>query len=326
MFVTNGITAKKALKVATAAGVFALAACTAPPFANIGPRARPPGLITAPAPHERSPASRDLAAFYAREQARLLTHDLMRVDGGGPDTPFTAAILARNFEQIALHSEFTSSGQFFANTNTPNYLQRWVTPVRYGVEFGNSIPPEQQSSDRAAVTRYITRLAGITGHPLSTLPVKSRRKPNFLVLIVSEDDRAAALTRIRQFVPDINSQWLAKLGTLPRATHCIVLTFGSLTQENTIEKSVALIRAEDPPEMRRSCIHEELAQGLGLLNDSPAARPSIFNDDEEFALLTNHDEMLLTMLYSPELTPGMSADEARPIFRRLAHDLVDGTQ
>ncbi|MGK7754127.1 DUF2927 domain-containing protein [Roseovarius sp. C03] len=47
------------------------------------------------------------------------------------------------------------------------------------------------------------------------------------------------------------------------------------------------------------------------------ARPSIFNDDEEFALLTTHDEMLLEALYNPALNPGMGLEEARPILRRL---------
>ena len=69
--------------------------------------------------------------------------------------------------------------------------------------------------------------------------------------------------------------------------------------------------------MRQSCVHEELAQGLGLADDSPQARPSIFNDDDEFALLTTHDEELLRLLYSPELVPGMTADQARPIIHRL---------
>ena len=69
--------------------------------------------------------------------------------------------------------------------------------------------------------------------------------------------------------------------------------------------------------MRQSCVHEELAQGLGLANDSPRARPSIFNDDDEFALLTSHDEELLSLLYTPALTPGMQPDEARPIVARM---------
>jgi hypothetical protein len=73
-----------------------------------------------------------------------------------------------------------------------------------------------------------------------------------------------------------------------------------------------------------SCLHEEIAQGLGLPNDSPAARPSIFNDDQEFALLTPMDEMMLKMLYNPALTPGMTADQARPIIDQLATALVGG--
>ena len=77
------------------------------------------------------------------------------------------------------------------------------------------------------------------------------------------------------------------------------------------------MRAEQPELMRRSCVHEEMAQGMGLANDSPRARPSIFNDDDEFALLTTHDELLLGLLYDPALRPGMGIDEARPILRRL---------
>ena len=72
--------------------------------------------------------------------------------------------------------------------------------------------------------------------------------------------------------------------------------------------------------MRHACIHEEVAQGLGLPNDSPYARPSIFNDDDEFALLTSHDEALLRMLYDPRLKNGMTVDEARPIVRILARE------
>jgi hypothetical protein len=71
-------------------------------------------------------------------------------------------------------------------------------------------------------------------------------------------------------------------------------------------------------------MHEEISQALGLPNDSPRARPSIFNDDEEFALLTDHDELLLRILYSRELRPGMLAYEARPIVESLARRLMGG--
>jgi hypothetical protein len=85
-----------------------------------------------------------------------------------------------------------------------------------------------------------------------------------------------------------------------------------------------VIRAENPDLLRLSCIHEELAQGLGLANDSPAARPSIFNDDDEFALLTTHDEQLLRMLYDSRLRAGMSAADAQPIVRTIAREIKGG--
>jgi hypothetical protein len=62
-------------------------------------------------------------------------------------------------------------------------------------------------------------------------------------------------------------------------------------------------------------MHEELPKGLGLPNDSPRARPSIFNDDEEFALLTDRTRLMLRILYDPALRPGMTAADARPICR-----------
>ena len=54
------------------------------------------------------------------------------------------------------------------------------------------------------------------------------------------------------------------------------------------------------------------------------ARPSIFNDDEEFALLTGMDEAMLRILYNPLLVPGMTEAEARPIVFDLAARLTGG--
>ncbi len=72
--------------------------------------------------------------------------------------------------------------------------------------------------------------------------------------------------------------------------------------------------------MRKSCVHEEMAQAMGLTNDSPNARPSIFNDDEEFAFLTRHDEILLRMLYDPRLKAGMESYEVIPLLPAIARD------
>ena len=150
----------------------------------------------------------------------------------------------------------------------------------------------------------------------------SDANPNFHVLILNEDDRLDYGDELRALVPGIDPISLQAFLDVPRDTLCLVLAF-SLDDSPTTDQAIALIRGEHPDLMRLSCIHEEMAQGLGLANDSPQARPSIFNDDEEFGLLTTHDELLLKMLYDDRFTAGMQADEAAPIARRIATELLD---
>ena len=61
---------------------------------------------------------------------------------------------------------------------------------------------------------------------------------------------------------------------------------------------------------------------MGLPNDDETVRPSLFNDDEEFALMTLHDELLLRILYDDRLEPGMSPEESMPIVRQIARELL----
>ena len=109
---------------------------------------------------------------------------------------------------------------------------------------------------------------------------------------------------------------------MPRNVHCLVLAFSDVNSKDAYSYALAVIRAEHPKILKQACIHEEIAQGLGLGNDSPRARPSIFNDDDEFALLTDHDAILLEMLYDPRLTPGLSLSKARPILHKIASELT----
>jgi hypothetical protein len=116
---------------------------------------------------------------------------------------------------------------------------------------------------------------------------------------------------------------IASITAMNRDTFCQVLT-QSDPATSTYVAAVAVIPSEHPDLLRLSCIHEELAQALGLPNDSNAARPSIFNDDEEFALLTTQDEAMLRILYNPTLRPGMTEAEARPHIQSLSLRLLNG--
>jgi hypothetical protein len=299
-----------------------LAGCEQGLQTSLTPKARPEVL---PKPVEERPKpsarSEELTRYYAGVQADLLAQGLLRQDGGGIDTPFNTRQLAENFERIALYDEYARGAGLRTASDAPSHLRRWVLPVRVNVEFGDTVPEEIRATDSAYIADYAARLGRLTGHPVTMARGASA---NFHVLVMGEDDRGPAIRRIRQLVPNISDSSVDIFRTLPRSIHCLVVAFSGGSSDYEYRKAIAFVRAEHPDLMRRSCYHEEMAQGLGLANDSPNARPSIFNDDDEFALLTTHDELLLRMLYDTRLSTGMTPAQARPIVQEIAEGLSGG--
>ncbi|WP_374642362.1 DUF2927 domain-containing protein [Tabrizicola sp.] len=294
----------------------ALAACIPTATPPRAPQPRAPAA--APIPVPPTPKSAAATAYFAQIQQALLAQGLLRSDSGA-DVPFTDRMLAENFLKIALYDEYRRSGGGFVRQETESLLRRWEGPVRVSVRFGASVPPERKATDRARIASFVGRLAAITGHPI----MMDEANPNFFIHVVSEDEREALGPTVRAVLPNLSSGDVAGITQMPRSTYCLVYAL-SEGNSGAYTRAFAVIRSEHPDLLRLSCVHEELTQGLGLPNDSPRARPSIFNDDEEFALLTDHDELLLRILYSRELRPGMTAAEARPIVFSLASRLMGG--
>jgi len=260
-----------------------------------------------------------LSAYYDRIEQVLLVQGLLRQDGGGPDTPWDARRLADTFLRLAFYEEYAPNGGVLVARETESRLHRWEIPVRIETRFGDTIPVEQQTRDRNDVIAFTRRLARVTGHPITPTTTNG----NFTVFIVNEAERRDMGDELRRLVPELQNAALQSILDLPRNNYCIVFAVDPGTT-GRYNRAVAIIRGEHPDLLRLSCFHEEIAQGLGLANDSPRARPSIFNDDEEFALLTTMDEQLLAMLYDDRLRPGMTLDEAEPIVRRIAAELIPG--
>lgn len=300
------------------AAALALAACVPAPL-ETSPRPEPRAEVAEDARATPSEVSQGLARFYRSTEARLVGRGLLRTDGGGPDTPFSADNLAANFERIALYDEYQLVDGRFVARQTPSTLRRWRAPVRVQPHFGASVEAGQMAEDRATLTRYTTRLARVTGHPIRTVDGNG----NYHVLFMNADALASSAPLLRQLVPSINDATIREIQNMGRLTYCSIFAF-SVSGTSEYIAAIAVIRDEHPDLMRRSCIHEEIAQGLGLPNDSAAARPSIFNDDEEFALLTRHDELLLRMLYDDRLAIGLTPDAARATLRQIAGELIGG--
>ncbi|MCU0904064.1 MAG: DUF2927 domain-containing protein [Tabrizicola sp.] len=75
------------------------------------------------------------------------------------------------------------------------------------------------------------------------------------------------------------------------------------------ERAAVFIPADTSPQEVRDCLHEELAQALGPLNDLYRLSDSVFNDDNFHSILTGYDMAILRMTYSPRLVTGMSREE-----------------
>jgi hypothetical protein len=303
----------KTLVVGTAA--LTLASCDVPGPQRMPPTAPPDGSQSSAVPTAKSAAA---MMYYAQVQQTLLGQGLLRTDSGS-EIAYSDRMLADDFMRIALFDEYRRSDRGFVREETASRLRRWEVAVRVGLRFGASVPPDRQATDRARIASFVARLAAVTGHPMSM----DDANPNFVIQVVSEDEREALGPKVRAHLPNLSPADVAGITNMPRTTYCLVYAL-SEGNSGAYTRAFAVIRSEHPDLLRLSCVHEELAQGLGLPNDSPRARPSIFNDDEEFAFLTDHDEALLRMLYSRELRPGMTASEARPIVESLARRLTGG--
>jgi len=299
------------------AALLAVVGCTVAAPPDLRPAPKPTVQAAAPKAPERAQSA--VALHFEQVQARRIAQGLLRTERAPRDLPISAGLIERAFVEVALRDEYQVGRARIIQQSSPAALRRWQDPVRLSLEFGDSTPETMRQRDSRIVTRFAARLAQIADHPVSV----TDRRSNFTLLVLDEDERRAIAPRLRQLVPGMDEASQALVEDLPLSISCLVLAF-SRSGTSVYSDAVAIIRAELPERTRDMCYFEEITQGLGLANDSPVARPSLFNDTAEFAVLTVLDEQLLRILYDPRLRPGMTSAQARPIVRQIAAELMGG--
>ncbi|MGB0506965.1 MAG: DUF2927 domain-containing protein [Pikeienuella sp.] len=264
-----------------------------------------------PAPRAAKPVTlpTEQGGFAAAEED-LVEHNKLRTEIAPADAPFDAETLARNFERIALNTEFSSAdGQVIKQSRSVR-LARWTKPILLRVEGAND-------ADYAELGLLIPRLEAATGLPIR---LTGARSDITIYFMNAEHRRALQIALKRKGKTKTRPLLTAWSGR--SAFPCIGEFFAGV-DSSEIKKAEVYIKDELSPLLRRMCLNEELTQTLGLRNDHDDVRPSIFNDDQEFALLTTHDEALLRMLYDPALQPGMTAEQVRPHLAAVAAQAVE---
>lgn len=234
---------------------------------------------------------------------------LLRSDRDPPGIWVDNRQLARNFREIMFYDEYDFEDGAYVARRTPKLLHKWSGPVTYRLA-GETITNE----DRAHLQQVVSRVRRASGLEISP----DEEDPTILMLLLTRHERNAlgrALAR-RDGENAFNKDLRADLGE----TLCAAYPLED--PESGVESGyIIVIPAELRGLWRRGCIEEEFGQAFGPSADFADARPSVFNDDEEFALLTAHDELLLRILYDPRLRTGMTETEGMPIVKQIIAEL-----
>lgn len=222
-----------------------------------------------------------------RTPAMVLDLPPMKVFSGTAPrhTTRSNASLARDFLDLS----------FALENGTPlAQMTRFEGPITLRVTGAR--PPISLGPDLAALLRRLDQEAGVkitrvsAASPASitieTLPhgELARRAPNTACIVAPNVSDWSEFKRARR----PNLSW-TKVG---------------------IRTRLAIFIPDDvAPQEIRDCLHEELAQALGPLNDLYRLADSVYNDDNIHSVLTPFDMLMLKVTYAPELQSGMTRAE-----------------
>ena len=93
------------------------------------------------------------------------------------------------------------------------------------------------------------------------------------------------------------------------------------TTVTTRDRVAIFVPSDTTPQEVRDCLHEELAQAMGPLNDLYRMSDSVFNDDNFHTTLTGFDMLVLRAFYAPDLQPGMTPEAVAAVLPSLLERL-----
>lgn len=187
------------------------------------------------------------------------------------------------FNEVVLDAEITNSGD-------PSVVQKWTCPIRY-ILIG-----DHTEEDLEILTEYTQWLNTIEGFP-GISQTEEMVDTNLRIHFCTRDDMLLILG---------DNFWGMDGG----------VTFWY--DENEIYDATICCRSDLGQELRNSVILEEIYNGLGPVQDTDLRPDSIiYSAFSQPQALTEIDELLLKLLYHPDIRCGMNAEECEEIIRSL---------
>ncbi|SMC41169.1 DUF2927 domain-containing protein [Primorskyibacter flagellatus] len=198
--------------------------------------------------------------------------------------PLSNADVARDFLDLSFQLE---SGRALP------VLTRFEGPIRVRI---TGAPSASLGGD---LGRLLHRLRSEAGLDISTT---HRSSAEITIQAVPRDEIQRALPKAACFVaPNVTS-----LAQYRRMKHSTRINWSRLKRRDRL---AIFIPNDVSPQEIRDCLHEELAQAIGPLNDLYRLPDSVFNDDNVHTILTAHDMLILRTYYHSSLHSGMTREE-----------------
>lgn len=225
-------------------------------------------------------------------------------------SPISAAMPAMNHFAAA---------QPLAPTKSNAQIAADFLALSFQMESGRAI--DRLSRFEGPVTITVRPGAPATlGHDLDRLIARLRQEARIDIRRVTPNAAPAHITietlsraRLQRVVPH------AACFVVPRVNSWEAFrrarTRGDLdwTTLATRDQVAIFIPNDVAPQEIRDCLHEEVAQALGPLNDLYRLPDSVFNDDNFHSVLTGFDMLVLRVYYDPALHSGMTRAEAAAV-------------
>ncbi len=193
-------------------------------------------------------------------------------------------------------------------------IARDFLDLTFEMESGRTVPVMTRFSGTVTVR--------VTGNPpaslapdLNALLTRLRSEAGISIRQVGPDEEAnitiEALPRstLQRLVPQAACFVVPRVTTwadYKRQRRSQIVDWATLT---TRTRAAIFLPNDVSPQEVRDCLHEELAQALGPLNDLYRLPDSVFNDDNFHTVLTGFDMLILRVYYAPELQNGMSRSQ-----------------
>lgn len=187
------------------------------------------------------------------------------------------------FNEVCLAAEFVNSGD-------PSFLQKWDTTIYYCVH-GN--PTEENLSVLNSFARWLNSLEGFPGIYETTDPLEA----NLAIHFCTQEEMHSRI-----------GDWTSGLD-------------GAVTfwyNDDRIYDATICVRNDLNQYLRNSVILEELYNGLGPVQDTSLRYDSlIYAGYSEPQELTQIDELILRLLYHPDMKCGMDSAQCEEVIRKL---------